>query len=107
MTAIELKPCPFCNSDELSHGWDEPGWDGRSHSGNVQCHNCGAFTLQDTESKAITAWNTRASESDLRRKLDFAREALGDIVDALSMDMIPVAAALARAAIATINGDSA
>lgn len=57
----ELLPCPFCGGDELSHGWDRPGWDGREMTGNVQCHSCDAFVLQDSEAEAIAAWNQRAT----------------------------------------------
>lgn len=59
----ELLPCPFCGSEELMHGSDYPGWDGRETTGNVQCGNCDAFTLQDTEADAIAAWNTRLAHS--------------------------------------------
>lgn len=61
---VTLLPCPFCGSDELSHGWDRPGWDGREETGNVQCGNCDAFILHDSEAEAITAWNTRHREQD-------------------------------------------
>lgn len=61
----EMKPCPFCGSDELSHGSARPGFNEES-SGIVQCHddNCGACMLGYDEDEAIVKWNTRA---DARR----------------------------------------
>lgn len=51
----ELKPCPFCGGDELSHGYIQAG----VIMGNVECHSCNACIWADSESEAITAWNTR------------------------------------------------
>lgn len=87
LAQAELKPCPFCGSDELSHGWDQPGWDGSEMTGNVECHNCRCFTLADTEDEAIAAWNTRATPDTaaliaqnrrLREALEAAIKALTD-----------------------------
>lgn len=72
----ELLPCPFCGSDELSHGWSAPGVDGSATTGEVQCHNCNAVIWTDTESDAITAWNTRAIEAAEADLLGRALEAL-------------------------------
>lgn len=59
----ELKPCPFCGSDELSHGWSAPGYDGSMSTGNVECHNCNALIYTaGGEAEAIAAWNKRAGE---------------------------------------------
>lgn len=66
--AQELKPCPFCGSDELSHGWSAPGCDGSMSTGNVECHNCNALIYsQQGECDAIAAWNTRASPVDANK----------------------------------------
>jgi Lar family restriction alleviation protein len=51
----ELKPCPFCGSDELSHGHTFP-----PHQGEVQCHNCDALIFAGNEAAAIAKWNRRA-----------------------------------------------
>lgn len=70
---VELKPCPFCGSDELSHGWSAPGFDGSNCTGNVECHNCNALIYtHGGEAEAITAWNTRA---DSHHRLVEAMEA--------------------------------
>lgn len=55
----ELKPCPFCGGDELSHGYSQAG----IIMGNCECHTCNACLWADTEAEAITAWNTRAEQS--------------------------------------------
>ena len=75
----ELKPCPFCGSDELSHGWSSPGYDGTMHTGHIECHNCGALIVAGTEAEAIAAWNTRAAQSDL---LALVGEAVGRLEEA-------------------------
>lgn len=62
-TERELLPCPFCGGDELSHGWSAPGVDGSATTGEVQCHTCDALLWKETEAEAITAWNTRASNT--------------------------------------------
>ena len=71
---VTLKPCPFCGGDELSHGWDSPGWDGSEMTGNVECHGCRSFILADDEREAIAAWNTR---TDGGAATPMVEEALG------------------------------
>lgn len=58
--ADELKNCPFCGSDEISHGSAYPGYIADLH-GIVQCHSCDAYMLGGEEEDAIAAWNTRQS----------------------------------------------
>lgn len=49
--------CPFCGSDEISHGIEFRYPDDIAH---VQCHECDAFITAPSEIEALTAWNTRA-----------------------------------------------
>jgi hypothetical protein len=56
----DLKPCPFCGGDELSHGWSSPGIDGSSSTGSVECHACNALVYAETEVQAIAVWNGHA-----------------------------------------------
>lgn len=60
MDEPELLHCPFCGSDEISHGSAYPGYTSE-HCGLVQCHGCDAAMLGAEESDAITAWNTRSA----------------------------------------------
>lgn len=65
----ELKPCPFCGSDELSHGWSAPGYDGSMSTGNVECHNCNALIYTaGGEAEAIAAWNRRTHFAAVRNE---------------------------------------
>lgn len=56
--AVELLCCPFCGSDELSHGAQDSGTG--DERGVVQCHVCDAAMLAEWEDEAIAAWNRRA-----------------------------------------------
>ena len=53
-----LEPCPFCDGDELSHGYEMAG---SYFAGIVQCHTCNVYVTADSEAEAIAAWNRRAS----------------------------------------------
>ena len=54
----ELKPCPFCKSEDVylvSETEIEYNW--------VYCKNCeAAGPMKETEEEAIEAWNRRAGE---------------------------------------------
>lgn len=51
---MELKPCPFCGSDEIVLG---------KGLFAVMCLGCGVITkYYNTEKEAIAAWNRRASD---------------------------------------------
>ena len=56
---IELKPCPFCGSDDVSSRFSVAN----IHA--VFCEACGAvvsFVDAEDEDGAIAAWNTRTAE---------------------------------------------
>lgn len=59
---VTLEPCPFCGSDELSHGFADSG---NHHVGLVKCEadGCGCFYYADDEEQAIACWNTRQAHS--------------------------------------------
>lgn len=61
----DLKPCPFCKSDDLSVHFD----DGFSYY--VWCGNCGSQTDNNhlTKKEAIKAWNTRPTEDALYNQM--------------------------------------
>ncbi|WP_267550300.1 Lar family restriction alleviation protein [Rhizobium rhizogenes] len=68
----EILPCPFCGSDEISHGYQAP-----PYQGTAQCHDCGAAIIEDDEEAAIKAWNRRASPSDAERHERAVPEPIG------------------------------
>jgi hypothetical protein len=51
---MEVKNCPRCGSDALSHGWSFPPM-----TGSVQCFadGCEVIALADTEAEAVAMWN--------------------------------------------------
>ena len=64
---IELKPCPFCGSDDLVMSSRETYafmTGKRMEFYRVKCDTCGAMVDNDFEDtdKAIEAWNRRADE---------------------------------------------
>jgi len=56
--ASELKPCPFCGSENI----DARGWSSIGNISGPACDDCGASAGKVSKSNAdnITAWNTRA-----------------------------------------------
>lgn len=56
----ELKPCPFCGSDDIDYGIMSGTMKGFDY---IQCQNCGAEIRSINNGKyieAIEAWNRRA-----------------------------------------------
>ena len=56
----ELKPCPFCGSDDIDYGIMSGTMKGFDY---IQCQNCGAEVRSINNGKyieAIEAWNRRA-----------------------------------------------
>ena len=59
----ELKPCPFCGSDDL-HFSDSRGGD----EGYITCWNCDARGPDSaTEKRASSEWNNRPNEAPYAR----------------------------------------
>jgi hypothetical protein len=79
MTAPELKPCPFCGgAAELSCGYAECGFCLCAMPSSIGYD--GEKVGFDTETEAITAWNTRADMHDATKaQLAKAVEALREI----------------------------
>jgi Lar family restriction alleviation protein len=63
LSGEKVKNCPFCGGDEVSHGYTYP-----PEEGSVQCHDCDAFVVADSEAEAIVKWNARALTSETRRE---------------------------------------
>ena len=58
MTEIELKPCPFCGSDDVICGRFEDVY-------YVECLYCGAkVESYNGPEDAVAGWNTRAIDRD-------------------------------------------
>ena len=58
MSEIELKPCPFCGSDDVFRGMLE-----EVHY--VECWHCGAkIETYNGIEDAVKTWNTRAIDRD-------------------------------------------
>lgn len=58
----ELKPCPFCGSENI----DVNGWAGNGGSSGPACDDCGCTA------ETVAEWNTRPIEADLRVQLSAA-----------------------------------
>ena len=61
----ELKPCPFCGSDNTEFMPDEEQWIDTTTTGFIWCHGCN-FTSDSyySEEKAAEKWNRRAGEEE-------------------------------------------
>lgn len=59
----ELKPCPFCGSDDIDYGIMSGTMKGFDY---IQCQNCGAEIRSINNGKyieAIEAWNRRVKNA--------------------------------------------
>lgn len=69
----ELKPCPFCGSDNVRViGVMRP---------MGECLSCGAhgtWTIED-HARAVEAWNTRPAEDSLTAQVDRLRRVIVDL----------------------------
>ena len=55
MGTVELKPCPFCGSNEIE----------MEDNAYMRCISCGASSgWKDDPVSAINAWNSRANEEE-------------------------------------------
>ena len=60
---IELKPCPFCGSENLTLLKPIPGF----ATSFVRCNSCRAFGPDsDNTDQAAKAWNNRRGEKNVR-----------------------------------------
>ena len=66
MENYELKPCPFCGSDDLFvfwRSWDSTPNNPDNYEYGVECIFCGIEigikTAYKTEQQAVAAWNNR------------------------------------------------
>ena len=64
----ELKPCPFCGSEDLDYGeidqpdaWWDSGMRGEKY-GYVMCIGCGCILKADNLNDATIFWNRRQEE---------------------------------------------
>ena len=81
----DLKPCPFCGSDNIAH---RTWWNSLHETGHfIECYDCGCKTgflvddsafvaaVHDTEAEAIEAWNTRHERTCEVTDIDTGNEA--------------------------------
>ena len=54
---MELKPCPFCGSTDITGATHKPF--GSAEFYEVLCVECGARIRRSSKRKAIEAWNRR------------------------------------------------
>lgn len=81
----ELKPCPFCGSDNVEAKHDIHICDG-DELATVFCYGCGKYfqgigqgsTPEESVENAIKEWNRRANECDREALLKVADEMLDD-----------------------------
>lgn len=72
MNRIELKPCPFCGSDDV---FCSQGLEGEDY---VECWDCGAkVETYNGMEDAVAGWNTRAIDRDRILEIAYDLEDLG------------------------------
>ena len=60
MTHTDLRPCPFCGSDQVTMS---KGWASDSIAWVAICKACSASVDHEDEASAAKAWNTRAPDT--------------------------------------------
>lgn len=56
----ELKPCPFCGSENIGADYDEERVKIMRYGHFIECHDCfGASGYRGTKEEAIVSWNKR------------------------------------------------
>lgn len=80
-TEVELKPCPFCGSDNLDLIHSNGEWGYRSSTDYVKCLACGIIgpLIEDSDcgrhrDKAIREWNTRKPMDSYVEQLRWERD---------------------------------
>lgn len=73
----ELKPCQFCESNDI----DILTYEEEYHTRKVaECMDCGARgSVCDSKEEAIEAWNTRPAEDALKAEIERLKAALNEI----------------------------
>jgi hypothetical protein len=89
---MDLKPCPFCGSADLSPGW-------RATTFSIGCDACGfefegdpstwKTELEQVKRECITRWNTRPVEDTARAEVERLRDALEPILHWYQSDEEP------------------
>lgn len=75
MNEVELKPCPFCGSNDVTVN------DAYMHS-YAQCRVCRAEGgLRDSHDEAVAAWNRRTNAKELVARLNVSEEQVRRMVD--------------------------
>ena len=63
MTETTLKPCPFCENEDLKITMHTINFD-KTEQWDISCKSCHARSGINTKQEAIKAWNQRAGGSD-------------------------------------------
>ena len=88
---MSLKNCPFCGSDEVIFQEDTNGDDYRYWGWEIFCMQDGCeqgLVNEDTEEKAIKAWNTRPREAELEKEIEVLKVLLNKYFKKECLDLI-------------------